>query len=137
MLFLPNKPFPIHRHVCRLGIILTGLLFATECNTGSREAADVQLEWSVAPEPPQVGESFVSLSLADSAGLPIANASIRLEANMTHPGMAPALATATESAPGRYTAPLTFSMAGDWFILVEATLPDGRTLERQIDLSVR
>jgi hypothetical protein len=25
-------------------------------------------------------------------------------------------------------------MAGDWFILVKATLPDGRKLERQVDV---
>jgi hypothetical protein len=25
-------------------------------------------------------------------------------------------------------------MAGDWFILVRATLPDGRKLERQVDV---
>jgi hypothetical protein len=53
---------------------------------------------------------------------------------MSHPGMKPVLATAREVAPGQYEAALELTMAGDWYLLVEARLRDGRTLHRQIDL---
>lgn len=67
-------------------------------------------------------------------GQPISGASVRLEATMTHPGMAPAIAAAEETAPGRYEAGLSLSMAGDWLLIVQAELPDGRILQRQHDL---
>jgi hypothetical protein len=53
---------------------------------------------------------------------------------MSHAGMAPVFAQATEAEPGHYEAPIEFTMGGDWFILVKATLPDGRQLERQMEL---
>jgi hypothetical protein len=53
---------------------------------------------------------------------------------MNHAGMVPSLANATEVAPGRYGASLDLTMAGDWFVLVRADLPDGRTLEHRTDL---
>jgi hypothetical protein len=48
--------------------------------------------------------------------------------------MQPVSASARETAPGRYEARLQLTMAGDWFVLVEARLSDGRTLRRQVDL---
>jgi hypothetical protein len=59
---------------------------------------------------------------------------MRLEGNMSHPGMRPVFGTAREVAPGTYEAPLELPMGGDWFLLVDATLPDGGTLHRQVDL---
>ena len=53
---------------------------------------------------------------------------------MNHAGMVPVFADARETAPGRYEATLNFTMAGDWFILVQARLPDGRTVEQAIDV---
>ena len=43
-------------------------------------------------------------------------------------------AQARETAPGRYQAPMQFAMGGDWFVVVRAVLPDGRTLEREISI---
>jgi hypothetical protein len=48
--------------------------------------------------------------------------------------MKPVFGTAKEVRPGRYEAPLEFTMGGDWFILVNATFPDGRRLERKVDV---
>jgi hypothetical protein len=53
---------------------------------------------------------------------------------MNHAGMVPEFAQAREMAPGRYQGDLEFTMGGDWFILVRAKLPDGRALERKIDV---
>ena len=57
-----------------------------------------------------------------------------LEANMSHAGMVPVLTVARETEPGRYQSSMEFSMAGDWFILVHAILPDGRKLDRQFEI---
>ena len=77
---------------------------------------------------------MVAFSLSDAAGKPISNAQVALEADMSHPGMQPRFAKATEREPGRYRAQLEFPMAGDWVILLHVTLADGTKLERQIDV---
>jgi hypothetical protein len=48
--------------------------------------------------------------------------------------MRPGFAEAKEAEAGRYQAPLEFQMAGEWVILLQVTPPDGKKLERQIDV---
>jgi len=76
----------------------------------------------------------VEARLADEAGQPIEGADVELEGNMSHAGMVPVFAAAREVAPGQYEAQLEFTMGGDWFIVVRAALPDGRSLERTFDV---
>jgi len=54
---------------------------------------------------------------------------------MSHAGMAPAVATATEVEPGRYRAIIELSMPGDWVVIAHATLPDGRKVDHQFELN--
>jgi hypothetical protein len=58
-----------------------------------------------------------------------------IEGNMSHAGMTPVFAEAIETGDGRYSASLQLSMAGDWVVLVHATLPDGRKLEHQFEIN--
>jgi hypothetical protein len=60
---------------------------------------------------------------------------VGLEADMSHPGMAPVFCEAREVAPGRYQGSLEFGMSGDWVVLIHVTLPDGRTLERDVNVT--
>lgn len=60
-------------------------------------------------------------------------AEVRLEGNMSHPGMQPVLAAARETSPGVYEGDLELTMAGDWLVLVDARLRDGRTVHRRIE----
>jgi hypothetical protein len=66
-------------------------------------------------------------------GVPVSGATLEIEGNMTHAGMEPVFATATEVAPGDYRAPLEWTMGGDWFLTVHGILPDGTEFEQQID----
>lgn len=107
----------------------------TACQRGqTQDIEEINLDLAVAPNPPAVGPAMLTLDLSDANNQPITGAAIDLEGNMSHAGMTPVFAEATEVEPGRYEAPLEFTMGGDWFIVVLATLPDGRQLERQIDL---
>ncbi|HXW01639.1 MAG TPA: FixH family protein [Anaerolineae bacterium] len=118
-----------------LGLLLLILLaLLAGCRRSGQDLADVRVDLVINPNPPQVGEATLTLTLSDSAGQSISGAEVEFEGNMSHAGMAPTLTQAPEVAPGRYEAPLQFNMAGDWFILVRAALPDGRQLERQVDV---
>jgi hypothetical protein len=96
---------------------------------------EVALAWAVTPDPPVTGPASVRLTLTDRAtGQPVQGAEVHLEGNMSHAGMKPVFGTARETEPGRYEASLDLNMGGDWFILVDATLRDGRSLQHQVDL---
>jgi hypothetical protein len=73
--------------------------------------------------------------LRDLAGRSISRAHLTVEGNMSHPGMAPVFAAVEEIEPGRYRAPIEFTMAGDWFLLVTGELPGGARFERKIDVA--
>jgi hypothetical protein len=70
----------------------------------------------------------------DDRRAPVRGAALRVDAQMTHPGMAPATADAREAAPGAYSALLDLTMPGDWILLISGTLADGRPVAERIDL---
>lgn len=109
-------------------------LLLAACSRGGRDLPDVALDLAIDPSPPRIGLATVTVILADAAGQPIRGARVELEGNMHHAGMVPVLAQATEVSPGTYEAVLEFTMGGDWFVLVHADLPDGRSLERSVDV---
>ncbi len=71
-----------------------------------------------------VGRVPVSVTVTD-AGAPVPGARVEVTGNMTHAGMAPALATASDVGEGTYRAELDLTMAGDWIVSVSVTTPDG------------
>jgi YtkA-like len=123
----------VRRALFVLGLAVS--LLSPGCRRPAAGAPDIALDWKIAPDPPAVGAATFSFTLTHSGtGRRVQGARVRIEADMTHPGMAPVLATASEIAPGQYQAPLRLTMAGDWILLLEAELPDGRSLHRQVDL---
>lgn len=115
---------------------LASLLSAAGCKRDADGAPDVRVElMTVTPDPPSVGPAVLTLRLSDaSTGQAITGAAVRIEATMSHAGMRPVFGSAREEAPGRYVTALELTMGGDWILLVDATLPDGRRLHRQLPL---
>jgi hypothetical protein len=110
------------------------LLLAQGCQKPAEAPPEVTIRHEVSPRPPRVGPATVTLTMTDAGGEPVTGAQIQVEGNMLHAGMKPVFGDAKEVQPGRYEAPLEFTMGGDWFLLVNATLPDGGKIERQLDL---
>lgn len=109
-------------------------LLITGCSRPAGLSRAITIEHEIAPVPARVGPAEVTFQLRDSAANLIKGARIALEADMSHPGMAPVFAEAKEIEPGRYQAGLMFPMAGDWVILLHVDLPGGQKLERQIEV---
>ena len=112
-----------------------GLALLQGCRPQPASLTDLRINYAVFPQPPRVGQTRISLFLRDSSGQPVYGARIKLEANMSHPGMAPVLADATEAMPGRYEATLELSMAGDWIVVAHVSLRDGRKLDHQFEIN--
>jgi hypothetical protein len=113
-------------------------LIAPGCSrpsSGTGDATgDVQIDLAISPNPPKVGDAEAIVTLKSKDGQPIRGATVKLEGNMNHAGMEPVFAAGKEAEPGQYKADMKFTMGGDWFILVNATLSDGRKMSRKVDV---
>ena len=109
------------------------LALAQACRHKS-EPPELTVTHEVSPQPPRVGPLTITLKVADSFGKPATGVRVKLEGNMSHPGMTPVFANANETGPGRYSATTELSMAGDWYFVVHMILPDGRTVEREFEI---
>ncbi len=129
----------LNKNVCSLlRLTIISLVFGLAilgCQSSGNDTSDVKLDWEIKPDPPTVGMATINIIMRDSTNQLITDADLRLEGNMSHPGMKPVLATAKEVKPGQYSAEIEFTMGGDWFILIESMLPDDRVVERQINIS--
>ena len=94
----------------------------------------IDVKVQVEPAPPRVGPVTVIVTLAEAGGGPLRGAEVKVEGGMNHAGMKPEFGDAREVEPGRYEAPLQLTMGGDWFLLVDARLADGRTVHEQVDV---
>jgi hypothetical protein len=117
-----------------LALLAAGMTVVS-CGRPATTAAG--LSWTLSPATPVVGPATLTVQLRDAGGTPLAGAQLRVDSFMSHPGMAPITAKASERTPGLYVVPVTFTMAGDWALLVSATLPDGGRVEQRIDVAVR
>jgi hypothetical protein len=115
-------------------VVAIALLTLVSCGRGGKALPDVGVALAIEPEPARIGLATITVSLSNAGGQPISGAEVELEGNMNHAGMVPVSAWAQEVADGQYQADLEFTMGGDWFILVHAALPDGRSLERKVDV---
>jgi hypothetical protein len=122
----------------RLGILSISCVMAfllAGCSRPINNSSVLTLEHTISPDPPRVGPTTIVLRLTDRDARPLSGARIMLEADMSHPGMAPVFEEANETAPGQYQAHFNFGMAGDWIVLLHVRLPGGQTLERQFKVS--
>jgi hypothetical protein len=113
-------------------LLLGAMLAIAGCRKPADSPGDISVSESITPQPVRVGKETVSIVLRDPARQLVAHARIQVEGDMDHPGMAPVFSDAVETAPGVYEAPLTFTMGGDWVVLLHVTLVDGRKIEGQM-----
>jgi hypothetical protein len=114
----------------------TAILLAcwtTACTSGTN-GAPVAATWRLDPtSPASHAETRLQLTLRDASGRPVRGARLRVEAHMSHPGMAPVLADAREQSDGIYAARLDLTMAGHWTLVATGELADGTSITRTLD----
>jgi hypothetical protein len=111
---------------CAAGICLA---LTTACATSDTAPPHATFRW--APNPAAGAESVVDIQLNDAMARPVAGARLRLDAFMTHPGMAPVSAAVEEQGGGRYRARVRFTMGGDWVVRLQGERSDGRVIDLQ------
>lgn len=130
-----TRHVPPRMRAGRIGLLCALVaLSSTSCHKPSDSSPSIRIEHEVIPVPPRVGPATIALNISDASGKAVTRASVTIEGDMSHAGMGPVFSEAKEQSPGRYQAPLQFSMAGDWVILIHAKLSNGQKLERQFDI---
>jgi hypothetical protein len=119
---------------CGLVSAFVALFFFAACHRKQASSQVVSIAYTIAPQPPRIGEMTATFSIADSEGKPMVGAHLTVEADMSHAGMSPAFSDVKEVEAGRYQSRLVLGMAGDWVLLLHGSLPGGEKLERQFDL---
>jgi hypothetical protein len=92
---------------------------------------------AIEPSPAAVGPGGLAVTLKDAAGQPVDGARLEVEANMSHAGMVPVLASTAAGQAGLYRVPLQWTMAGDWVVDLKFILPDGRQVVRRYPVGVK
>lgn len=120
-------------------LCLVALAACRQTATGPVDGApDVAMTLATADDAPLVMGPFQWLvTLHDADGQPIDDAAISLRGDMNHAGMVPVEATAAPQGDGAYLADFEWTMAGEWFVTVEATLSDGRVKSAVYEYAVK
>jgi hypothetical protein len=114
-------------------LLIIGGTAAAGCDRRVPPAGDIAVEWKVTPAEPAVdAEALAEVTLLDRERRPVRNATVRIEAHMSHPGMAPVIAPAVEKGDGVYTARLRLTMAGAWILFVKGDLADRRPISHRL-----
>jgi hypothetical protein len=128
---LLRRLFPKHAFPALASI---ALLPVAACHKAADPGSALVVQSEISPLPARIGSETIMLALFDLSAKPVSGASIVLEADMSHAGMAPVFGESTEVEPGHYRGNLAFSMAGDWVVLLHVTLANGTRVERQIQV---
>jgi hypothetical protein len=115
-------------------VLLLFTLFTPACRRTAPNS-DITFKYEVTPQPPRVGAMTIDLQLVDAKGQVVSGAHVETEGNMSHAGMSPVSGVAREIENGKYRVTLPLTMAGDWIILVNATLANGEHVQHQIELN--
>lgn len=120
-------------------LIVVSLALLAGCG-GSAGSAASDLNVQLIPAPEGRNGTYLIVQVTDKEGKPVTNATVELEGNMTHPGMAPVFGDAVSddadgTSDGIYQVPFAFNMAGDWVITV-AIERDGKSEIKDIPVNV-
>lgn len=114
--------------------LFTLILLLSACQVLTFGQPDVVMALLTNPSTPVVGASSITVLLRDSGGKPIQQARVMVEGTSLFPGTTPIKSVAHERAPGVYDTRLVWPQAGSWLVIVRATLANGATVQRQIDV---
>ncbi|MEL7433526.1 MAG: copper chaperone PCu(A)C [Chloroflexota bacterium] len=121
-------------------LFFAGLLIPVLVLVGCRAEAvataeDIVIAVAVDNEMPAMGEMALLVTVTDTDGNPIDDATVTVRGDMTHPGMNPVLPeSVSESTDGVYTVPFEFTMGGDWIITVDVELPNGEIATATVNI---
>lgn len=119
-------------------VMMISLLALVGCRevTAPISVDDVNITVETEPNPPEVGEGAIIVTLTTDDGDPITDATVSLRGDMTHAGMTPELAETSDNAGGLYRLDFNWSMAGEWLVDVEVALPNSEVARERFEYTL-
>lgn len=119
-------------------VALFTLAFLVACGSSTPEPSHAAVQITL--QPGATADSL-QVQLHNPDHTPLTDATVTLEGNMNHAGMAPVIGepvqdSADGASDGVYTIPFQFSMLGDWIITVKVELADGAEATQDINVTV-
>ena len=120
-----------------LPLLLT-LALLVACGSSTPPASEAAVQITLLPG--QAGNGL-QVHLHNAAHAPLTDATVTLEGNMNHAGMAPMLTDSVKdgddgASDGVYNIPFQFTMLGDWIVTVTVDLADGTQTTQDINVNV-
>ena len=119
-------------------ILVVAMLVLAGCRESQAgipgDGESINIEATFTPEVPAVGDATMLVTLTDTDGEAITNASVTIHADMNHAGMVPVIETVEDNEDGVYTIPFEWTMGGDWIVTVTATFPNGDTYSQDFEV---
>lgn len=105
------------------------------------QSSNSSLQITLLAAPDGMQSDYQIVQVVDQAGQPVTDATVSLEGNMNHGGMAPMVGEAVTddadgTADGHYQAPISLKMLGDWIVTVSVKTKDGATVTQDIPVQV-
>ena len=129
------------KHFIFLAIVLAIIGFkvflSPSPSTTVASGGDYQLTLVTNPNPPTAGKDLLTVSVMDSAGKAVDNATVIMDINMTTMNMGAQSGIATPQGSGSYALNANFSMRGPWKIATAVTLLDGQTLNKDFIVNIK
>ena len=124
------------RRAVGLSLALLACSLTLACGGPPEPGSDLSIAWSIEPAPPAASApGVVRVTVRDARQQVVRGARLQLEGQMSHPGMAPVLATLTEQPDGTYQAPFQFTMAGDWVLVLTGEVAGVGRITRQLEVA--
>jgi hypothetical protein len=123
--------------VLRVLLITLFSLSLTACrqSTQTQNTVNLNIDLTIEPHPPVVGESTLIIVISDAQGQLISDATLNIRGDMNHAGMVPVIRDVEGGEDGVYRVPFEWTMGGDWFIVVNVALTDGNTASQRFDIT--
>lgn len=121
-----------------MSTLLLTLALLVACGSSTPAASDAEIGITLLPG---ATANSLQVQLHNPDHTPLTGATVTLEGNMNHAGMAPVLAAPVKdgddgATDGIYTIPFQFSMLGDWIVTVTVDLADGTQSTQDIHVTV-
>jgi len=128
-------------HGWQVALVCSLFTLLAACGSRSDPTSNGDLQITLLPPSVGVGHDSVRIQLYNREQSPITDATLTLEGNMNHAGMAPIMADPVSdgddgATDGIYQASLSFSMLGDWIITVLVELADGSQTTQDINVTI-
>ncbi len=117
-------------------VLLVGAIWLAGCGGRNSANSSGNLNISIDAASTMVGTTDLMITVEDTEGNAINDATVDIKGDMSHAGMQPVLGESSASnGAGMYVIPYEWTMAGDWFVTVNVTLADGTTESQRFDFN--